>query len=81
MKKTTLYIEDRLLRRIKEEAINQPRSSMTKIINEALRNHLERAGNAAGKREHLKKALGTSSVFRKIPDPAAYQKKMRAEWD
>ncbi|MBI2267741.1 MAG: hypothetical protein HYU64_21665 [Armatimonadetes bacterium] len=81
MKKTTLYIEDRLLRRIKEEALRRPGANMTKIINEALKNHLEPRRKAHGAFENLKKARGTSPVYRGVSDPVAPQKKLRAEWD
>lgn len=80
MKKTTLYIEDDLVRKLKEETIRLPNSSMTKIINEALRNHFDAPESWAGKFENLKKAYGTSEVFKNV-DPVEYQRKLRSEWD
>ena len=81
MKKTTLYIEDGLLRRIKEEAIRRPGMNMTRIINAALASFLEPGKEKAGKFENLRKAIGISPVFREGASPADVQKKLREEWD
>ncbi|MEW6200780.1 MAG: ribbon-helix-helix protein, CopG family [bacterium] len=80
MKKTTLYIRDDLVRKLKEETIREDRS-MTDIINEALRKHLENKGKTSEKFENLKRALGKSAAFRKVSDPVEYQRKLRSEWE
>jgi len=80
MKKTTLYIGDDLIRKLKEETIRE-NQSMTDIINRALRKYLEDRRKTPKKFENLKKALGKSAVLRKISDPVEYQRKLRSEWE
>jgi hypothetical protein len=81
MKKTTLYIEDDLFRKIKEKTVRTPDATITGIVNESLRKYFEGPGGTTARFKHLKKAFGTSEAFHKIADPVAHQKKLRADWD
>jgi hypothetical protein len=80
LKKTTLYLEDDIIRKIKELSITMPDTNMTKIINDTLRKGL---GIETGKKKrfyYLKKALGSSKCFQNT-DPVEFQRKLRSEWD
>lgn len=82
MKKTTLYIEDEILKKLKLRTIQGEGASMTALINDALRNFLsERPSLPRDKFQNLKQARSSSPAFKKIKDPVAYQKKLRSEWD
>lgn len=81
MKKTTLYIEDDLLMKIKERTVRKPGTTLTRIVNDALRKYVDERPAGGAKFEKLKKALGSSPKFRKVKDPAGYQRELRSEWD
>jgi hypothetical protein len=82
MKKTTLYIEDELVRDLKRKAMLETGSSMTAIINEAIREYLSGETTKDKNRfPNLKKARGGSRALKKAGDPVEYQRKIRAEWD
>ena len=81
MKKTTLYIEDELMRKLKERSARQSETNMTRIVNDALRQYLKEPVPAAKRYEYLDKALGCSETFKKMKDPVAFQRKLRSEWD
>jgi len=80
MKKTTVYIEDDIYKRIKSLSFEQPSSSMSKIVNEILRKEFGLEKKRVKRFYYLKKALGTSKSFDGI-DPVEFQRKIRAEYD
>ena len=80
MKKTTLYLEDDIVQKLKEETLRRPGASMTSIINNALRWYID-SGPVSESREALLKGFGRSSAYKKVKDAVAYQKMLRSDWD
>ncbi|MFA6451545.1 MAG: ribbon-helix-helix protein, CopG family [bacterium] len=80
MRKTTLYLEDDIVKKIKELAIEEAGSSMTKIINDTLRQGLGIEKSKTKRFYYMKKAHGSAKCFGKT-DPVAFQRKLRSEWD
>lgn len=83
MSKTTLYIPDDLITRLKRVALESSNHKLTFHVVQAIRDYVEKIGKKPKKRfATMLKYKGISRNRKSdFGDPVEYQRKLRSEWD
>lgn len=79
MQKTTIYLEEPMLRELKMLAAKTPKANMVSLIRRALREFLAKSG-VRNRHAYLKKILKQKPRKTSFGDPVAYQRALRKEW-
>ncbi|MBI4125138.1 MAG: hypothetical protein HY466_04330 [Deltaproteobacteria bacterium] len=79
MHKTTIYLDERMLRELKMLTAKTPKANMVSLIRQALREFLAKSGEQ-NRHAYLKRMLKQKPRKTSFGDPVSYQRALRKEW-